>query len=85
MTMPLLLLLAGPIRPPAEMAVKPVICKTVEAARGKSGAELAQAVEAEALAMIRQNYELRALLPGDPPVACFQTRARPGALPPGAR
>lgn len=85
MTIPLLLLLAGPIRPPAEMAVKPVLCKTVDGARGKAGEELAQAVEAEALAMLRQNYELRALLPGDPPVACFQSRARARDLRPGAR
>ncbi len=76
------LLLAVPI---GMTAMKPVVCKPVEAARGKSGAELAQAIEAEAANFARSNYVMTALLPGDPPIACFHSMADSSKLPRGAR
>jgi hypothetical protein len=76
-------LLAQPIQ--AGMAVKPVVCRAVEEAKGKSGAELAQAVENVALQFARTNYVLAALLPGDPPIACFRSLSDPSKLPMGAR
>jgi hypothetical protein len=79
----LALLLGAPIK--GGMAVKPVVCQPVEEARGKSGAELAQAVETLALQFARTNYALAALLPGDPPIACFRSLSDPGKLPMGAR
>jgi hypothetical protein len=75
-------LLAQPIK---GMAVKPVVCRPVEEAKGKTGAELAQAVEGVALQFARTNYALAALLPGDPPIACFRSLSDPGKLPIGAR
>ena len=76
-------LLAQPIK--TGMAVKPVVCRPVEEAKGKSGAELAQAVESLALTFARTNYALAALLPGDPPIACFRSLSDPSKLPIGAR
>jgi hypothetical protein len=76
-------LLAQPIK--TGMAVKPVVCRPVEEAKGKSGAELAQAVESVALQFARTNYALAALLPGDPPIACFRSLSDPSKLPIGAR
>jgi hypothetical protein len=67
------------------MAVKPVVCRTVENGRGKTGQELADAIEAIAATFDRQNYALSALLPGDPPIACFTSRADSSKLPRGAR
>ncbi len=85
MTFLMLVLLAGPVHPIGMTAMKPVVCKAVDDAKGKSGAELAQAVEAEALKFARSNYALSALLPGDPPIACFRSMADPSNLPRGAR
>jgi hypothetical protein len=85
MTFLMLLLLAAPTPPTGLMAMKPVVCKTVDEAKGKSGAELAQAIEAEALRLARSNYALSALLPGEPPIACFRSTVDPSSLPRGAR
>src|SRR5437660_6981717 len=52
---------------------------------GNSGAELAQAIEGVALQLARSNYALSALLPGDPPIACFRSLVDPSKLPIGAR
>jgi hypothetical protein len=85
MTWTLLLLLAAPLRPGASTAMKPVVCKQIDDARGRSGAELAQALEAEVTRFAQANYALSALLPGDPPIACFRSMADAGKLPRGAR
>lgn len=85
MTWTLLLLLSAPIRPMGATAMKPVVCKTIDDAKGRSGAELAQSVEAEVTRFAKANYALSALLPGDPPIACFRSLADGGKLPRGAR
>jgi hypothetical protein len=84
MTWTLLLLLSAPLRPGAT-AMKPVVCRQVDDAKGRQGAELAQAIEAEAARFSKANYALSALLPGDPPIACFRSMADAGKLPRGAR
>ncbi len=87
LAMIMLLLLAQGVRPTGRggMMVKPVICKTLDEARGKSGAELARAIESAAAGLARQNYALAALLPGDPPIACFRSLSNAAELPMGAR
>jgi len=85
MTWTLLLLLAAPLRPSGSTAMKQVVCKQIDGARGRSGAELAQAIEAEVTRFARAKYALSALLPGDPPIACFRSTADDGKLPRGAR
>ena len=85
MTWTLLVLLAAPPRPAGATAMKTVVCKPIDAAKGQSGAELAQAIEAEAARFARANYALSALLAGDPPIACFRSMAGDGKLPRGAR
>ncbi|HSP18751.1 MAG TPA: hypothetical protein VLQ79_04505 [Myxococcaceae bacterium] len=62
--------------------MKPVICRAVADAGGKSGQELAQALERDALELASSGYILAALLPADPPVACYRHEGptpRPGA------
>jgi hypothetical protein len=83
MTWLMLALLAGPVR--GMTAMKPVVCKVVDGAQGKTGAELAQAIEAEVMRFNASNYALSALLPGDPPIACFRSMADASKLPRGAR
>lgn len=83
MTFLMLALLAGPVR--GMTAMKPVVCRTIEEAKGKTGAELAQAIEVEVMRFNASNYELSALLPGDPPIACFRSMADSSKLPRGAR
>jgi len=85
MTWTLFLLLAAPPRPAGATAMKSVVCKPIDAAKGQSGAELARAIEAEATRFARANYALSALLAGDPPIACFRALAEEGKLPRGAR
>ena len=86
MMVTLLLLLAAPAgRPMGMTAMKTVVCKPVDEARGKSGAELAQAIEDEAAKFAKSNYRLSALLPGDPPIACFHSTVDSSQLPRGAR
>ncbi|HET7784910.1 MAG TPA: hypothetical protein VFL36_02990 [Myxococcales bacterium] len=85
MTWTLLLLLAAPLRPAGSTAMKQVVCRQIDEARGRSGAELAQAIEAEVLRFAKAKYALSALLPGDPPIACFRSTAEEGKLPRGAR
>jgi hypothetical protein len=80
----LALLAVGP-RPMGMTAMKSVVCKPVDEAKGKSGADLAQAIEAEAAKFERSNYVLSALLPGDPPIACFHSKVDNSNLPRGAR
>jgi hypothetical protein len=63
---------AAETHPGQGTAVKPVICRAVDGAQGKTGPELAQAVERDALELATQGYELAALLPGDRPVACYR-------------
>jgi hypothetical protein len=67
------------------MAMKPVVCRAIDEAKGKSGAELAQAIEEKLVEFHRANYRLASLLAGDPPVACFYSITDPGKLPMGAR
>jgi hypothetical protein len=67
------------------MAVKPVVCRVVPEAQGKAGQELANAIEGMAAQFHRSNYRLAALLPGDPPIACFSSNSDPSKLPMGAR
>lgn len=78
-----LLFAAAPARGAA--AMKSVVCKPIDEARGKSGQELAQAIEQAAIELARARYRLAALLPGDPPIACFNARADARQLPMGAR
>lgn len=85
MTWTLLLLLAAPPRAAGATAMKTVVCRQIDDARGRSGAELAQAVEAEVARFAKANYALSALLPGDPPIACFRSLAEDARLPRGAR
>lgn len=61
------------------------MCRPVEEAKGKSGAELAQAIEQIGAQFSRDNYQLVALLPGDPPIACFTSRSDRNKLPTGAK
>ena len=58
-------------------AVKPVVCRVVTDARGKSGQELAQTLERDALELAPNGYTLAALLGGDPPVACYRHEGPP--------
>jgi hypothetical protein len=74
-----------PGRPVAGMAMKPVVCRAVDEAKGKSGEELAQAIEQFSVPFVKGNYALAALLPGDPPIACFRSLSDPSKLPMGAR
>jgi len=72
-------------RPQTGTAMKPVVCRVVEEGRGKSGAELAAAIERDGALLARSNYELAGLLAGDPPIACSRARIAIGKLPAGAR
>ena len=75
----------GRFHPRTGMAMKQIVCKPVEAAKGLAGTELAQAIEAMAMDFRRSNYQLTALLQGDPPIACFRSLSDPSKLPRGAR
>lgn len=83
MTLLALLLLASPVI--RGTAMKPVVCRVVEEAKGKTGAELAEALERAGAEFARANYALSAVLPGDPPIACFTARVDSSRLPIGAR
>ena len=86
MTFFILALLAAPIGHPSGMtAMKTVVCRPIADAKGKSGADLAQAIEAEVAHFARSNDRLSALLPGDPPIACFHSMNDPSTLPKGAK
>jgi hypothetical protein len=77
---------AAPIgRPQTGTMMKPVVCRPVEEGRGKSGEELAAAIERDGALLARSNYDLAAVLPGDPPIACYRARIAIGKLPAGAR
>ena len=72
------------------MAMKPVVCRPVDAAAGLFGQKLASAVEQQALEMHSHNYGLVGLLPGESkpataPVACYRSLTDPSTLPMGAR
>ena len=67
------------------MAVKPVVCRLIPDAKGLSGQELAEAIEKVGLHFQRSGYRMTALMPGDPPIACFETTSDPSKLPAGAR
>jgi hypothetical protein len=72
-------------RPQTGTMMKPVVCRVLEEGRGKSGEQLASVVERDGARLALSNYELAAILPGDPPIACYRGRVDPGRLPPGAR
>lgn len=72
-------------RPIMGMAMKPVICVAIEEARGKTGQDLANAIEQEVLKLSHSNYVLSGLLPGEPPIACFRSTVDNSKLPMGAR
>ena len=77
---------ATPVRrPQTGMAMKPVICRVVNEARGKAGEDLAAALESDAVRMAASNYDLAAIAPTEPPIACYRSRADPSKLPRGAR
>jgi hypothetical protein len=78
----LMMLLAAP--PTTATRMKSVVCKALEPARGKSGEELAAAIEAEVTRFASANYVLTGLLPGDPPIACFRGLVDESKLPRGA-
>lgn len=69
------LLAAGTQRPSA------VVCREIVEARGKRGAQVAAAIEELAARFARADYVLAALLPGDPPIACFRGTAESGRPP----
>ena len=75
--------LAAPMR--QVTAMKSVVCRAVEEGKGKSGQELAESIEKLAVQFTRANYQLAAILPGDPPIACFQAKGDGNKLPPGAK
>lgn len=79
-----LMLLAAPLVRGAT-AMKSLVCKPVEEGKGKSGQELAEAIERLGAQFSRANYVLAALLPGDPPIACFASRSDSSKLPRGAQ
>ena len=72
-------------RPMGGMAMKPVVCVAVETAKGKTGQDLANEIEQKAMQFAHSNYALTALLPGDPPIACFRSLVDSSKLPMGAR
>jgi hypothetical protein len=72
-------------RPQTGTAMKPVVCRVLEEGRGKTGAELASAIERDGALLARSNYDLAGLLPTDPPIACYRGRVAVGKLPAGAR
>jgi hypothetical protein len=77
----------GPMRrrPIRGTAMKQVVCRAIEDAKGKSGQDLANAIEQAIVQFQHANYRLTALLPGDPPIACFHSNSDPSKLPRGAR
>jgi uncharacterized RmlC-like cupin family protein len=85
MMLAMLLMLATGPHPIGMTAMKTVVCKPVDDAKGKSGMDLAQAIEAEAAKFAKSNYHLTALLPGDPPIACFHSNVDNSNLPRGAK
>ena len=74
-----------PLRPLGGMAMKSIVCLAIEDARGKTGQELANAIEQEVVKLSRSNYALTALLAGEPPIACFRSTVDNSKLPMGAR
>jgi len=67
------------------MAMKPVVCRAIDEGKGKSGQDLANAVEQAVLQMHHANYRLTALMPGETPIACFVSKTDASKLPRGAR
>jgi hypothetical protein len=67
------------------MAMKTIVCRSLEEAKGKSGAELAQAIEEKVMEFHRANYRLTGLMHSDPPIACFHSETDVSKLPKGAR
>ena len=72
-------------RPMGGMAMKPVVCKAIEEGRGKTGQDLANAIEEEVMKFSRSSYVLTALLAGETPIACFRSTVDNSKLPMGAR
>jgi hypothetical protein len=72
-------------RPMGAMAMKPVVCIAIEAAKGKTGQDLANEIEAEVMKLAHSNYVLTALLAGETPIACFHSTVDNSKLPMGAR
>lgn len=72
-------------RPQMGMTVKPVVCRVLTQAQGKSGRELAEVIEQDGAQMSASNYQLATVVAVDPPIACYQSRADASKLPRGAR
>ncbi|TMA10876.1 MAG: hypothetical protein E6J86_14645 [Deltaproteobacteria bacterium] len=72
-------------RPQTAMMTKPVVCRVLQEARGKSGEDLAAVVENDGASLAASNYELPTIIPGDPPIACYRARVDPSKLRRGAR
>lgn len=72
-------------RPQTAMMTKPVICRVLQEARGKSGEDLAAVIENDGASLAASNYELATIVPGDPPIACYRSRVDPSKLRRGAR
>ena len=70
-----IMLLALLAQATAEVRPRPVVCRAVSEAKGKTGEDLAVAVETLAVRFAKADYVLAALLPGDPPIACFRATA----------
>ncbi len=73
------------MHPMGAMAMKPVVCVAIEEAKGKTGQDLANAIEQEIMKLARSNYALTALLAGETPIACFRSTVDNSKLPMGAR
>lgn len=67
------------------MMTKPVVCRVLQEARGKSGEDLATVIESDGANLAASNYELATIVPGDPPIACYRSRLDPSKLRRGAR
>ena len=72
-------------QPMGVMAMKPVVCVAIEAAKGKAGQELANEIEQEVMKLAHSNYVLTALMAGETPIACFRSNVDNSKLPMGAR
>ena len=67
------------------MMTKPLVCRVLQEARGKSGEDLAAVIESDGARLAASNYELTTIVPGDPPIACYRNRVDPSKVRRGAR
>ncbi len=73
------------VRRQTAMMTKPVVCRILQEARGKSGEDLAAVIESDGASLAASNYELATIVPGDPPIACYRSRVDPSKLRRGVR